>query len=194
MNAKELTVRADVKRWTQCVRRDIADFVSVDSQLVYSQGPPSEAEQSMTIRAVHAMDRIWGDAAHWYKAVTSDELPVNIRQEIEAGLDGEVREIVRNMRNITEHWDENRRYFEDPTLPGAPKSVRWYQAQDLVNGPWSWSWVYGRGHELGDVLRLDRLLAEVTKAESILAANPLESTVFGQTAATCHKANQVAGQ
>ncbi len=177
VDVRELTARADIKRWSQCVRSDITEFSTFDAlrMRLDRSWPPTEAEEALNIKVAHAVDSIWSDSAHWYKAVASSDLPADLRQAIESSLDTEVREIVRNLRNITEHWDENRRHFEDSSLPKPSKSVRWYQIQGLVNGPWSFTWSIDRGYELGQVLALDRLIGEIEKVDSLLGLSTQKS-------------------
>jgi hypothetical protein len=169
VDVAELTARDDVKRWTLSVRTIVTEFSQFACPRALPAGPPSEAQQAINIRAAHAADRIWGDAAHWYKAIAGEGLPPDVRQAIEASLDTDVRQTVRHMRNITEHWGENRRRLERQDFRGARESILWYRDMNLVNGPWSWTWTIDQGFELGQVLRLDRLLADLSKVEAILA-------------------------
>jgi hypothetical protein len=81
------------------------------------------------------------------------------------------------MRNITEHWETNRRRLQEQKFEGRDaRSLRWYRDLDLINGPWSWGWGRGTGFELAQVLRLDLLVKEVSNVELIMSQTTVSCT------------------
>src|ERR1700674_1827913 len=91
------------------------------------------------------------------RALRSKHLPASV-----AGQSlGNLEERIRHVRNIREHWDENRPFWSDGVaIPAGPRyaSARWFKANFPDKTPWGSSWSNVEGSVVCGIIQLNGLL------------------------------------
>jgi hypothetical protein len=80
----------------------------------------------------------------------------------------ELMERVRHVRNILEHWDENRDFWStSKAIPsGKHPSARWYRQRFPDKTPWSLGWSNQDGSVVGGVVHVDELSRMLDELEA----------------------------
>ena len=79
---------------------------------------------------------------------------------------------IRHVRNIREHWDENRPFWSaGRPIPLEPKyvSARWFKTNFPDKTPWSSSWSNVEGPVVCGVIHLNELLVILDQVGGLIA-------------------------
>jgi hypothetical protein len=172
-----MTALADIEHRSWVLRKSIWDYMKLLS--AQSQNTPSARGYTLDQRRLNSeadreLENILLNAKHWYKAITRSAIPKDLRRSIRTAVDRNVQTTVECLRDIREHWEQTRKYFEDSSIeiPSTQSNVIWFQEMYPNASPWSSGMSVGIGYYIAgpEVLNLHNLLIEVDKVEKILPA------------------------
>ncbi|MGA3150231.1 MAG: hypothetical protein ABSD10_01255 [Candidatus Saccharimonadales bacterium] len=184
-SAAQRSAYFDFEKWTDRVRRDVEDWVIEVAKYRSPDQLPSDmdAEQRYTHRLLIS-------GCHWYDSLRSPGFNKQLRGLIKSQIRKDVEEAVRNLRNLKEHWRENKKYFDFPDTPIPANrdntSAIWLRKQhpksSLFKPPSPNALLlpgYYTGHPIPDALiagcfNPKDLLAEVDKFKSIVDRDTTE--------------------
>lgn len=99
-------------------------------------------------------------ANQMFKAVAKTDVPKEL-------VDASLKEVVHHLRNLLEHWEDNRQYFlnSDIVIPVEHKtgSARWYKLHFPNSTPWAGGWSNLEGYAVGGALYLGQLHAQTDR-------------------------------
>jgi len=165
----------ELKHWTWTTQKRIGNYslklnevMNIEPILgipdVKSQRLNSEAEAELhaLINAAHQMFKTAELAAVDYKII-----------------DQSLKDLVRNLRNLREHWDSNQQYFENPdlTIPknSNTRSARWFKEHFPDSTPWSGGWTNLCGYTAGP-LYLGQLYEQANRLLFVIMKNKRHDT------------------
>lgn len=166
---------ADVEHRTWLLRKSIWSYMKLISAQMHNL--PDEKGYSLDQRRLNSeadreLENVLLNAKQWYKAVSRVSLPRDKRKSIKAVLDLSLKETVECLRNIREHWEQTRQYFESDEIqvPDAQANVKWFKRQYPLANPWSSGMSIGVGYYIAgpEVLNLHDLLLEADKVDNIM--------------------------
>ena len=81
-----------------------------------------------------------------------------------------IEDKIKHLRNIHEHWEDNRKYFtgEETDFSRARYSVKWFKSNFPDANPYSRGWSNAIGYDIGGVLNPDELLREIALVENVI--------------------------
>lgn len=173
----QLKAISDVQIRTWSLKDQIEKFIVAYGehiQLIIERRFDNPEDQKKLSSLDRSADAIITDVHHWYKSIEESALPKEVRKEIKKQFKPKVKEKVKHLRNIKEHWEKNRKYFENLSIeiPINKKtaSARWFRHEFPEKTPWSFSWSNVTGFTICGVLNIQELLSELEKIEKILPA------------------------
>jgi hypothetical protein len=146
----EWTAREDLKHYSWALRRSIGRYLQLLHEQIESIrlrlpiGGYTLDQQKLNSEVSSVEIALLRDANDLMLALRSDQLPSHFRGR---SL-GSLQKPIRHVRNIREHWKDNRRFWaEGVPIPPKPAmgrdtyaSARWFKAQFPDKTPWSASW------------------------------------------------------
>ncbi|MDB5170531.1 MAG: hypothetical protein JWO35_225 [Candidatus Saccharibacteria bacterium] len=177
----ELDVRtalADVEHRTWILRKSIWDYIKLTSNQI--QNLPVNGEYNLDQKRLNSetdreLENILLNAKQWYKAISRTAIPRDKRKAIKAVLDTDLQQTIECLRDMREHWEQTRRYFENSELqiPEAQTNVRWFKQKYPNANPWSSGMSVGIGYYIAgpEVLNLHNLLVEADRVDSIMQSS-----------------------
>jgi hypothetical protein len=153
----------DAKHWTWTLKHDIVQFKEFLSTAM-SQKPSTEGwsiQQERFFSNQSAQEHaLLIHACNFFKSAH------NLGAKVDAGL--EMR--TKHLRNIHEHWEDNRKFFtgEEVDLSKAKHSVKWFKSNYPEANPYSRGWSNATGYDIGEILNPDRLLREIASVENVI--------------------------
>jgi hypothetical protein len=169
------TALADVEHRTWILRKSIWDYMKLISSQI--QNPPVNGEYSLDQKRLNSeadreLENILLNAKQWYKAISRSAIPRDQRKAIREVLDTDLQQTVECLRDIREHWEQTRRYFENSELPipDAQTNVKWFKQKYPNANPWSSGMSVGIGYYIAgpEVLNLHNLLVEADRVDSVI--------------------------
>ena len=171
----EWTAVADFKHRMWALRASIEQYLllqrafiaSIQAQLPGAAGYTVD-QQKLSSQADAQIEALLHNANNLRRALKSKHLPAAIRGQTLGDLD----ERIRHVRNIREHWDENRPFWSEgkPIPPGKYASARWFKTHFPDKVPWSSSWSNVDGTIVCGIIRVDDLLVRVDQLEGLATA------------------------
>jgi hypothetical protein len=153
----------DAKHWSWVLKRDIVKFKELMAEAM-TQFPTSDgwtiqqerffSEQSSQEHAL--LTHAW----NFFKASKLIGAPIN-----EA-----LQEKTLHLRNIHEHWEDNRKFFtgDQPDFSKARESTRWFRTNFPTETPFSRGYSNARGYDIGGILNPDELLKQIAVTENVV--------------------------
>lgn len=174
----EWTAREDFKHRVSALRASIERYLDLERAQIASiiASPPgpggySRNQQELNSQEDSQIETLLNNANNLRRALRSKHLPASMKGQSLGNLDAPIQHV----RNIREHWDENRPFWSDRTpIPPGPKyaSARWFQSNFPDKTPWSSSWSNVDGSIVCGVIHLDELLAILDRLEGL--AGPID--------------------
>lgn len=125
------------------------------------------SQQQLNSEADSQIEALLNNANNLRRALKSKHLPSSMQGRSLGTLDVSIQHV----RNIREHWDENRRFWSDgvPIPPGwRYASARWFQSHFPDKTPWSSSWSNVDGAVVCGIIHLNELLEVLDLLEGLL--------------------------
>lgn len=157
---KRHTENEDVRHRCFALRRAMKEYMQVFTENARSRGgPPDEAQIDKNSRESELADAVLNQAAQLQKALDQGGM---------AGMEDDLGDRVRHLRNVREHWEQHRASFSNPGLQ-KDRSGQWY-APDKT--PWSASWSNSEGFVIGGIIKLNELDHVLDRVEPSLPRSP----------------------
>ena len=156
------TLRASIERYLQLEQAQIASIIA-------SRPGPSgytQDQQKLNSEKDSQMEVLLNNANNLRRALRSKHLPAAMSGRSLGTLDAPIRHV----RNIREHWDENRQFWSEATvIPPGPKyaSARWFKSQFPDKTPWSSGWSNVDGSIVCGIIHLGELSAILVQLEEL---------------------------
>ena len=171
---EQWTAREDLKHRLWTARASIERFLALQHAQIMSirAMPPGPVgytidQQRLNSQTSSAVDSVLNDANNLSRALRSRHLPPTLRGRTL----GDLAEPIRHVRNLLEHWDENRVFWETASpVPAGQKyaSARWYKQHFPDKTPWSSGWSNVDGAVIGGIIPLRRLVQILDELDSAL--------------------------
>jgi hypothetical protein len=158
---------------TLSLRRSIDKYRQADAlqvrevfQKISSKGYTAQQQK---INSFHeqCLDHLLNDAHQWRKCIKKSRC-IRIKQFEDTILSDKIRHI----RNLKEHWEQNKRFFSDLTIPipdsNKFESARWYHNNYPDKMPWSSGWSNINGSTIAGILNLEELEESLNKFDQLL--------------------------
>ena len=168
---EQWTAREDLKHRLWTLRASIERYLALQQAQIVSiaamaPGWPgfTEEQQRLNSQKDAAIDTLLNAANNLARALRSKHLPAALRSQGPASL----AEPIRHVRNLREHWDENRDFWaKSLPVPSDRKydSARWYKEQFPDKTPWSAGWSNVDGSVIGGIVSVDELLRRLEELE-----------------------------
>jgi len=119
-------------------------------------------------------DLLFSDADHLYKTLSSDIFSKDLKLDLKPHLETEVRAAVHHLRNLREHWEDNRKFFEgDKTKKPKPSAI-WFQKNMLVTklfspSPWSIVFLPNQEPYLAGIFQIKNLTVELDNISKVMS-------------------------
>ena len=169
-----LVAREDVKHRLWALRGSIERYLLLQqAQMASIQArPPGSAgytgdQKKPNSEADSQIEAVLINANNLRRALRSKHIPASVAGQSLGNLD----EPIRHVRNIREHWDENRPFWsEGVAIPIGPKyaSARWFKANFPDQTPWGSSWSNVEGSVVCGIIQLNGLLKVVEHLERLI--------------------------
>lgn len=169
------TAIADIEHRTWVLRKSVWDYMKLMSAQM--QNLPSSEDYNLDQKRLNSeadreLENVLLNANQWYKAITRSTIPRELRKSIRLAIDVDLRKTIECLRDIREHWEDTRQYFErsDMQIPPAQSKVLWFKERFPNASPWSSGMSVGIGYYIAgpEVLNLHNILVETDKVVSIL--------------------------
>ncbi len=155
-----LALRASIERYVLLQRAQIASVMTAPPRSTqYTQN-----QQELNSEADSQIEALLNNANNLRRALRSKHLPPSRSGRSLGDLDAPIRHV----RNIREHWDENRPFWSDGTsIPSERKyaSARWFKTRFPDRTPWSSSWSNVDGAVVCGIIPLNELLLILNQLE-----------------------------
>lgn len=165
----------DIKSRSWVLRKAVWDYMkllSAQSQMIPSVEGYDLDQQRLNSEADHELESILLNANQWYKAVSSSSIPREFRKSIKQVINKDLQRTIVCLRDIREHWEQTRKYFEsnDLVVPDNQSKVIWFKKTYPNAHPWSSGMSIGIGYYIAgpEVLNLHNLLLQVDGVTGIL--------------------------
>jgi len=172
-NAEELTAREDLRHRLRALRASIDRYLRLQQEQIASirEAPPHDgytlSQQRLNSDADAHIEAVLTNARHLSRALQSKHLPASISGQSLGSLDTPLRHV----RNIREHWDENRIFWSEGTSPPKGSSARWFKTNFPDKTPWSSSWSNLDGPVICGIIGIRDLLLILDQLEGLIGAN-----------------------
>ncbi len=152
-------LRASIEQYLLLQQAQIA---SIQAALPGSTGY-SRDQQKLNSQADSQIDALLNNANNLRRVLKSKHLPASLRGKTLGNFD----EPIRHVRNIREHWDENRPFWSEgkPIPSGKYESARWFKTHCPDKTPWGSSWSSVDGTIVCGIIHLNDLLAVVDQLD-----------------------------
>lgn len=171
----EWVAREDFKHRLWALRASIERYLDLQRAQIASvrATPPGSAaytrdQQKLNSEADSQIEALLNNANNLRRALRSKDLPASMRGRSLGKLDAPIRHV----RNIREHWDENRPFWSaGRPIPLDPKyvSARWFKTNFPDKTPWSSSWSSVEGPVVCGVIHLNELLVILDQFGGLIA-------------------------
>ncbi len=163
-------LRASIQHYLLLQREQIASLSSIQP----GSAGHTWNQQKLHSQADSQIEALLNNANNLRRALKSKNLPASMRGQTLGNMD----ESIRHVRNIREHWDENRQFWSEgtPIPSGKYESARWFKTHFPDKTPWSSSWSNVDGPIVCGIIHLDDLLVIVDQLEGSI---PDQSTLIG---------------
>ena len=171
----EWVAREDFKHRLWALRASIERYLLLQRAQIASvrATPPGSAaytrdQQKLNSEADSQIEALLNNANNLRRALRSKDLPASMRGRSLGKLDAPIRHV----RNIREHWDENRPFWSAGTpIPSEPRyvSARWFKTNFPDKTPWSSSWSNVEGPVVCGVIHLNELLVILDQLGGLIA-------------------------
>jgi hypothetical protein len=171
----EWVAREDFKHRLWALRASIERYLDLQQAQIASvrATPPGSAayardQQKLNSEADSQIEALLNNANNLRRALRSKDLPAAMRGRSLGKLDAPIRHV----RNIREHWDENRPFWSaGRPIPLEPKyvSARWFKTNFPDKTPWSSSWSNVEGPVVCGVIHLNELLVILDQLGGLIA-------------------------
>ena len=167
---EEWTARADLQHRVWALRASIERYLQLQQDQIASirVAPPRDgytlSQQKLNSEADVHVEALLNNARHLSRALQSKHLPASIKGQSLGSLDSPIRHV----RNIREHWDENRVFWSEGTTPPKGTSARWFKTNFPDKTPWSSSWSNVEGPVIGGIIRLNELLVILDQLDGLI--------------------------
>jgi DNA segregation ATPase FtsK/SpoIIIE-like protein len=154
---------SDAKHWSWTLKLDIVKFkenlATAMSMRPSTNGWTIQQERFFSNQSAQEHSLLI-DAGNFFKAA----------HNLKASTNTDLENRVRHLRNIHEHWEDNRKYFtgEENDLSVARASVRWFKTNFPDANPYSRGWSNASGYDIGGILNPDNVLREIASVESVI--------------------------
>ncbi len=167
----EWTARQDLKHRVWALRRSVERYLQLQQAQIGSvvAQPPgatgyTDNQQKLNSEADSQIETVLNDANNLRRTLGSKYLPSPATWT--GFLDP--LEPLRHVRNIREHWDENRRFWSEGEPPPRYKSARWFKAHFPDKTPWSSSWSNVDGAVICGIIRINELLLMLDQLDELI--------------------------
>jgi hypothetical protein len=159
----------ELKHWVWATQKAIGEYcerLNVVMNMDPALGMPDIHMQQLNSETEAKVHVVVNSADHMFKAA-------KLAQIKEAIVDDSLKKLVHNLRNLREHWDQNKKYFENPELE-IPKerntaSARWFKKHFPDSTPWSGGWTNLCGYTAGP-LYLGQLFEQANRLLFVIEA------------------------
>ena len=154
---------SDAKHWSWTLKHDIVKFKenlgAAMSMEPSNNGWTIQQERFFSNQSAQEHSLLI-DAGNFFKAAHNLQAPTTT----------DIEDRVRHLRNIHEHWEDNRKYFtgEENDLSRARASVKWFKINFPQANPCSRGWSNATGYDIGGILNLDNILREIASVENVI--------------------------
>lgn len=169
-----LVAREDVRHRLWALRASIERYLLLQKAQMASirAGTPESAgytrdRKRLNSEADSQIEAVLTNANNLRRALGSKRLPASVAGQSLGNLD----EPIRHVRNIREHWDENRPFWSDGVaIPAGQKyaSARWFKANFPHKTPWGSSWSNVEGSVICGIIQLEGLLKVLEQLERLI--------------------------
>jgi hypothetical protein len=166
---------SDVQHRSWVLKKSAWDYIRYLSVQVQGQTGRIAATSDQirfNSEADRALEKLLLDAEQWYKAISRNALPREIRRHISSSLNKDLKLAVEALRDIREHWEDTRKYYEDSRLevPKNQKRILWLKKHHPDAHPWSSGFTLGVGYYIAGlgVVNIQDILLEVGRVEEVI--------------------------
>jgi len=154
---------SDAKHWSWTLKHDIVkfkEFLATAMSIEPSSDGLTIQQERFFSNQTAQEHALLIDACNFFKAAHG----------LGATTNSDLENRAKHLRNIHEHWEDNRKYFTggDKNVSGAGFSVRWFKSNFPNANPYSRGFSKITGYDIGQVLNPDDLLKEVAAVENII--------------------------
>jgi hypothetical protein len=169
---EEWTAREDLRHRLWALRASVERYLRLQQEQIASirVTPPRDgytlSQQKLNSDTDIHIEAVLTNAKHLSRALQSPHLPTPLK-----GLSlGSLDLPLHHVRNIREHWDENRVFWSEPTTPPKGTSVRWFKTNFPDKTPWSSGWSNVDGPVICGIIPLRELVSILDQLEASIGA------------------------